>query len=75
MTPDAFIRQIAEVSIGASADELRVIICVAERLRMGRDVYGPLNVKTSGRDYAKDLREEIYDAMAYCAMKAIAGQP
>jgi hypothetical protein len=48
-------------------DELRVLADVAERLGMGRSVYGPMCLETDPRDWRAELRAEVLDALVYAA--------
>ena len=48
-------------------DELRVLADVAERLGMGRSVYGPMCLETDRRDWRAELRAEVLDALVYAA--------
>jgi hypothetical protein len=49
-------------------DEVRVLTRIAERLRGGRDVYGPLDLTSDTRKFrSKEAREEIEDALVYLA--------
>jgi hypothetical protein len=49
------------------ADEVRVLVRIAERLQHGRKVYGALDVERDGRDFRREAREEIEDALVYSA--------
>ncbi len=49
-------------------DEVRVLARIAERLRGGRETYGPLALATDARDFrGKEAREEVEDALVYLA--------
>jgi hypothetical protein len=49
-------------------DEVRVLARIAERLRVGRRLYGPLYLATDARAFRdKEAREEIEDALVYLA--------
>src|SRR5580692_762984 len=49
-------------------DEVRVLMRIAERLRAGRLVYGPLTLACDVRSFrGKEAREELEDALVYLA--------
>ena len=49
-------------------DEVRVLMRIAERLRAGRLVYGPLTLACDARSFrGKEAREELEDALVYLA--------
>jgi hypothetical protein len=50
-----------------SRDELDVLGFVAERLDHGREQYGPLEVSTDPREWARELAEEKGDELVYGA--------
>jgi hypothetical protein len=52
-------------------DEQRVLLEVARRLKMGRRVYGKLDLATDRRDFQKELAEEMTDAAVYGACLAL----
>lgn len=47
------------------ADELRVLLATAERLRRGRVEYGELRVATDARNWMREAAEELLDAAIY----------
>jgi hypothetical protein len=47
------------------ADELSVLLLVAERLLEGRERYGALNLDTDPRDFRRECFEELADAAVY----------
>lgn len=44
---------------------------VRERLDLGRERYGPLDLATDQRDFTAEMREELIDALAYAAMESV----
>jgi hypothetical protein len=49
-------------------DEVQVLIRLAERLKMGRRSYGPLQLACDARAFrSKEAREELEDALVYLA--------
>jgi len=49
-------------------DELRVLTRIAERLQVGRQLYGPFYLATDARVFRdKEAREELEDALVYLA--------
>lgn len=49
----------------AGHDELRVIDALLVRLELGRERYGLLDLERDRRDWFKERREELLDAMVY----------
>ncbi len=59
-------------------DELRVLVLVAERLRIGQRRYGRLDVATDRRDWHAEAGDEVADASVYAAcglLRQGSGQP
>jgi hypothetical protein len=52
-------------------DELRVLLYVADRLRMGATQYGRLDLATDARDWRVELGQEAADALVYAACRAL----
>ena len=52
-------------------DEIRVLSSVAERLRLGLSVYGPMHLDSDGRDMRIETTEEMIDATVYLAAKLL----
>ncbi len=48
-------------------DEIAVLADIAERLGIGRSVYGPMCLGTDRRDWRAELRAEALDALVYAA--------
>jgi hypothetical protein len=46
-------------------DERRVLLGIAERLAMGRGVYGALNIAGDSRDWNGEQRDELLDFLVY----------
>jgi hypothetical protein len=50
------------------AEEVCVLVRIAERLKTGAQTYGPLRVETDRRAFrSKEAREELEDALVYLA--------
>jgi hypothetical protein len=50
------------------ADEVFVLVRIAERLKTGAQTYGPLHIQQDKRAFrSKEAREEIEDALVYFA--------
>lgn len=72
--PDArlAVGSVAWVSVaGLGPDELRVVMHVIERLRIGRERYGPLDLATNPKDWRNEATEEFLDGAIYLAMDAV----
>lgn len=52
-------------------DERRVVLLIAQRLLKGQETYALLNVATEKRDMRQEAAEELLDATAYLAVKAL----
>lgn len=51
-------------------DEQEILDLLKDRMRAGRELYGPWKV-TDGRNYPKEALEEVLDAMHYCAARLL----
>lgn len=54
-------------------DEFRVLEAIAARLRLGRDVYGALDVDGDPRDWLREASEEALDLAVYLAAALLRG--
>ena len=52
-------------------DEKRVVVAVAERLVLGREQYGALDLATDERDMRAEAAEEFLDGAIYLAMRSL----
>lgn len=59
--------RLTELVFELGFDEMRVLILVAERLRVGQQHYGRFDLATDRRDFAHEALEEIADALVYAA--------
>lgn len=67
-TDDAGLAErLVEICADLGADELRVLLLVAERLAKGRQRYGVLQVDNDGRDFRREALEEAADGLVYVA--------
>jgi hypothetical protein len=67
-TEDAARATLHSVACALGRDEVRVLMRIAERLRAGRLVYGPLTLACDARSFrGKEAREELEDALVYLA--------
>lgn len=58
--------------IGQLADDEVAVLCqIAERLAMGRTLYGKLDIATDKRDWQKEAREEVFDLAVYLAIALV----
>jgi hypothetical protein len=56
------------VACDLGRDEVRVLTRIAERLQLGKRVYGPLCLAEDARSFrGKEAREELEDALVYLA--------
>lgn len=56
---------------GLGRDELRVLVRVLDRLRIGRERYGPLDIAGSDKDWHREALEEHLDGAIYLAMDSL----
>lgn len=68
---DGLRARVVAVVEALGADELRVVLFVAERVRAGREVYGALDVANDGRDFRRERDEELADTIVYSACEAL----
>ena len=66
--------RLVEICADLGADEMRVLVLVAERLAKGRQRYGALDVATDRRDFRHESLEEIADALVYAACGLMRGR-
>jgi len=62
--------QVCEIVVELPATPETTLVCT-ERLMAGEESYGPLDITTDQRSYAKEALEELYDAINYCAMAVL----
>ena len=69
LTPeDAARATLTGIACQLGHDEVRVLARIAERLKGGMAVYGPLRLDTDTRNFrTKEAREELEDALVYLA--------
>jgi hypothetical protein len=67
----ALIRDIGRRLPLASPDEVRVLDRVLQRLELGRDRYGALDLSRP-REWRRELREELLDALVYDVCEELA---
>jgi hypothetical protein len=61
-------RELAGLACQLGDDELRVLVRIAQRLRLGAGIYGPLCIARDTRAFrTKEAREELEDALVYFA--------
>ena len=53
--------------------ERQIISAIVERLERGRRDYGPWGRR--GRDYRREMLEEVYDALVYAAAELTETEP
>jgi hypothetical protein len=77
--PDALdtmpqLARLTTVAAQLGADELSVLLLVAERLVKGRKLYGSLRVVTDRRDFTREALEEAADLAVYAAAGLLRNQ-
>lgn len=65
--------RLTDVAAELGTDELRVLVLVAERLRIGRRRYGNLQVKADCRNFHVEALEEAADGLVYAAAALMRG--
>ena len=68
------VADLVRLARGLGADELAVLLFVAERLHGGREQYGALTLRTDTRDFVREALEEAVDLVAYAAMHLVRAQ-
>ena len=63
-----------ELASGLGPDELAVLLLVAERLTVGREHYGTLDVANDGRRFGVEALEEAADGLVYAACALMRGE-
>lgn len=63
-------RALADRVASLGCDERQILESLLGRLEVGRDTYGPWNVR-DGRDYPAEAFEEIIDGLHYCAAELV----
>lgn len=71
MVIDEHLRRLVDRAKRLGPDELTVLVLVAERLATGRKQYGPLQVATDRRDFAREALEEAADLAVYVAARLL----
>lgn len=54
-----------------AGDELDVVGLVVERLRLGRNMYGQLNIEKDKRDFGQEALEEAVDGFVYVGTRLL----
>lgn len=54
-------------------DELQVLALVAERVALGRRLYGSLALRSDQRDFRREALEEAADGLFYAAVALLRG--
>ena len=69
ITPEDAARAVLNgIACDLGRDEVRVLTRIAERLKVGAGVYGPLCLAADSRSFrSKEAREELEDALVYLA--------
>jgi hypothetical protein len=52
-----------------NVDEVHALLRIAKRLVHGRRSYGELHLASDPRDFAREAREEVEDALVYFACR------
>lgn len=65
--------QLDGVTSGLGYHELRALIALAKRIRMGQEQYGELYI--GKRDWVKELVDEALDLVIYGAFRDVLGNP
>lgn len=65
------IDQLSRIAETLGPDEQLVLLEVAQRLKLGRPVYGVLSLADDPRDMIKEAHEEMLDGAIYLAMATL----
>ena len=67
-------RELAALAARLGADELRVLVLLATRVRVGQTRYGRLDLRRDRRDLRREAVEELADALFYLAAAVLRRQ-
>lgn len=70
-TPSVGVGDLLEEARNLGDDEVLVLTLIAKRLRIGREVYGPLSIRHDTRNWHREALEECADAAVYAAVGLI----
>jgi hypothetical protein len=65
--------RLRELASGLGPDEQAVLLLVAERLTVGRERYGELQIECDRRDFRTEALEEAADRLVYAACALVQG--
>lgn len=65
------LKRLLTLTAHLNADEMAVLVEVAEGLVKGREVYGPLDVTDGRFDYVREAGDELRDFIAYAGMQRV----
>lgn len=57
--------KIAGTCMFLNADELEIVLMVAQGLKDGKEVYGDLDIETDTRDMRAEAAQELRDCLVY----------
>jgi hypothetical protein len=77
ITPDDDARAVLDgIICSLGRDDVRVLTQIAERLQVGRQLYGPFYLSTDARVFRdKEARQELEDALVYLACAWLKAEP
>jgi len=64
-------RELAMLAARLGADELRVLVLLATRVRVGQTRYGRLDLRRDRRDLRREAVDELADGLFYLAAAAL----
>lgn len=68
MSPTAELKAIVDT---LGADEVRVLVAIAQRLATGRKAYGPLDIRGDARDLKREAIDEALDLAVYVSCELL----
>ena len=68
-------RDLLDVICHLDADEMRVLVEIAKRLRMGQVQYGALDIAGDQRNWMEETHQELLDAVVYMTIRTLTRGP
>ena len=60
-----------DIADNLAPDALTVLLALARRMQQGQEEYGNLRLKEDPRNWRKEIREELLDALVYMACEEV----
>jgi len=67
----SMLREICALAARCSPDEQEALLYILRRIDKARGTYGALDLDSDERDWTEEIRQEMADATAYHAFRAV----